>query len=321
MMKTNKILLLVFAIGLVIFSCKKDKETPVNPFDNVDYSSDSTHVDTLDQYSLASIHQEIFHAKCAVPGCHDGAFEPDFRTPNSSYSTLVYHPIIKNNKDSSFKYRVVPYSSAASVLYERISNCCFVNTNDRMPQSSIGEPLPAQDIERIKKWIDDGAKGLQGESSDAPDSEPSFQYVYALIDSGFPLKYDTKELSADGNRKNNIFYGEMILDTNMQVVLVSTVTDDNTAIKDMTNARLVLSYDKNDFTSPIATVTSLFLNVNGGLWYSSFSTANITENTTVYMRYYINDGKHPSDTEFPESVTPDYFKTHWSFVVEAGSNN
>ena len=45
----------------------------------------------------------------------DGSFRPDFRTPDS-YSTLVYHRIIKNNAEESFEYRVIPGNKEESVL-------------------------------------------------------------------------------------------------------------------------------------------------------------------------------------------------------------
>ena len=57
---------------------------------------------------------------CANSGCHDGNFEPDFRTVESSYSTLVYQPVVKNNDNQTYEYRVVPGNSAQSILYARL---------------------------------------------------------------------------------------------------------------------------------------------------------------------------------------------------------
>ncbi|MFT6746546.1 MAG: hypothetical protein ACJAZ2_000887 [Glaciecola sp.] len=322
MMKINKILLSVFVLGVVIFACKKDEEEVVkNPYDEVVYSvEDTTVVDTLDKNELTSIHKEIFHPKCAVPGCHDGSFEPDFSTVLSSYSTLVYHPIVKNDVAESFTYRVVPGNSASSVLYERISNCCFVNTNDRMPQSSIGVALPDDDIARIKAWIDNGAKDISGKIATEPDNEPVYQYVQAIKDEGFPGVYDTRVLSVDSNRVGEIWYGAMVLDTNMNVVLLTEVIDDKTIAADLINGRLLLSYDKDDFSTPLKTINSDYLAFQDGKWYNTFSTSDILENTIVYMRYYINDGKHTDDTEYPAVYTPDYFKSYWSFIITAGSD-
>ncbi|MBK7268515.1 MAG: hypothetical protein IPI07_03030, partial [Flavobacteriales bacterium] len=32
-----------------------------------------------------------------MSGCHDGTFEPEFRTIASAYNSLVYHPVIAND--------------------------------------------------------------------------------------------------------------------------------------------------------------------------------------------------------------------------------
>ena len=149
---------LIFILGILssilvftITSCKKDEVVPENPFDKIDYGDDTPNPDTLNSITLAGLHRNLFVTKCAVPGCHDGNFEPDFRTVQSSYSTLVYAPIIKNNDANEFTYRVIPYDTANSVLYERITNCCFVNADDRMPQDNIGTGLPQADIDKVKK--------------------------------------------------------------------------------------------------------------------------------------------------------------------------
>jgi hypothetical protein len=48
---------------------------------------------------------------------------------------------------------VAPGSSEASLLY-----MCLTRSEKRMPYDA---PLPDKDIALIKKWIDDGAEGLQ----------------------------------------------------------------------------------------------------------------------------------------------------------------
>ena len=95
-----KKLLYIFGIfsGLLIIStasCKKEEVEPENPFDKIDYGDETPNPDTLNSVTLAGLHRNLFVTKCAVPGCHDGNFEPDFRTVQSSFSTLVYAPIIK----------------------------------------------------------------------------------------------------------------------------------------------------------------------------------------------------------------------------------
>ena len=188
-MKPNysKLLFSVFALSIALFvflnSCKKEEtpQLPANPFENIDYGSTSAPIPP-DPNSLVGIHTNILQPKCAIPGCHDGNFEPDFRTPQSAFSTLVYHPVVKNNATESFKFRVVPFKSAESVFYERITNCCFVNQDDRMPQDNIGVPLPDSDIAAIKAWIDNGAKDIGGNVPSYPNLEPIINPVFFVLD-------------------------------------------------------------------------------------------------------------------------------------------
>ena len=315
-MKALKLILLLVVVSS-INACKKDEVVPENPFDSVDYGESTAVVDTLDKNSIASIHNEIFRLKCANPGCHDGSFEPDFRTVMSTYSTLVYHPIVKNNAAKSFTYRVVPLKSAESVLYERITNITFVNQNDRMPQDNIGVGLPADDIARIKAWIDEGAKDFTGVSPLLPNNEPVYQWMYVIKDEGFPTVWDTEVLSEEADRIGGEGQNSIIFTADLSVVLNSEITDDLTPISQLKNARLLFSYDKNDFSSPIKTVTSQYLNYGTGeTWYNKFSTTGFLPNKTVYMRYYINDGDQANDSEVPNNDSPNWFKTYWSFIIQ-----
>jgi hypothetical protein len=84
-----------------------------------------------------------------IPGCHDGTFEPDFRTVQSSFSTLIYMGVNKKTLDSVnfFNYRVIPNNEATSFLIERLTT----STSDYMP--SNGVRLGSADMGNIRKWI------------------------------------------------------------------------------------------------------------------------------------------------------------------------
>lgn len=107
------------------------------------------------------MYDKIFKPSCAVAGCHDGSFEPNFTTIQSSYSTLVWHPVIKNDKEGSYEYRVVPGDTSLSVLHKRVTDCCFVDVNDRMPFYDK-EGLSKAQLDLISKWILEGAKDILG---------------------------------------------------------------------------------------------------------------------------------------------------------------
>jgi len=110
---------------------------------------------------LMDVFSVVMLGNCAVTGCHDGNFEPNYLTPMSFYTTTVLQPVIRNSSDNSFEYRVMPYDTTKSLLYERITNCCFINENDLMP--ILMPPLEPEEIEKIANWIAAGAPDWKGE--------------------------------------------------------------------------------------------------------------------------------------------------------------
>ena len=116
-MISNKITTALFII-MVIFSCQKEH---VNPYDNQDLPDDNI-VDEveLDPISIEGLHANIFGKTCANSGCHDGNFQPDFRTVYSSYNTLVQHPVLLNDAQNTYTYRVEPNNA------ENITNVIIV---------------------------------------------------------------------------------------------------------------------------------------------------------------------------------------------------
>lgn len=135
---------------MLLSACVQDKQTEKHNHEN--YNSDL----------YMKVYTQVFSKSCALNGCHDGSFEPHLMTPCSAHQTLVWQDLVKNNLQNSFTYRVVPFDTSASVLYERISNCCFVNQDDRMPQNTIGQALPDKEIQLVADWIMAGAPDLEG---------------------------------------------------------------------------------------------------------------------------------------------------------------
>lgn len=326
-MKTRKLKILIVFSALIVSmaismnGCKKDP-APANPYDAVDYGKKDDEV-VVDKYSIVALHRDIFFPQCGKPGCHDGHFEPDFRTVESTYSTMVYQPITKNNANNDFTFRVLPYQSAKSVLYERISNCCFVNTNDRMPQDNIGIPMNQEYIDRIKKWIDDGAANLDANAAKYPNKQPFYQAMVALDDK-FPGQFNV--ISDKNNRVNNVDYFAFYVTSGQTITVLPgnytgsdfvPISDDSTATENLTQGVLKLSYKKDDFSTPIQTINATKL-VFGGkcYWYSQVNSTGLLTDTTVYMRFYIKDAHHNTPAEFPKTEVIDPYKTYWSFYVK-----
>jgi hypothetical protein len=124
--------LLFSAVALSTFSCKDEVVDPnadpiVFPETGVSYSK---HVEAL------------FQQRCSLSGCHStGAAAAGLALTMPSYNSLMNHqPRLVN-----------PGFSNNSLLVQRIDG----RLSPRMPYNS--QPLTANQISGIKKWIDEGA--------------------------------------------------------------------------------------------------------------------------------------------------------------------
>jgi hypothetical protein len=307
----KKILFFSFGLLMAFQACEKEVVPPDNPFDAIDRGQTVNPVDTLNPASITGIHRNILFPKCAVPGCHDGSFEPDFRSVQSSFHTLVYAPVTKNNLSNSFRYRVIPGDTSMSVLYERITNCCFVNENDRMPQDNIGTKLPDTDLNHIASWIMAGAKDANGITHQRPNLPPAVPF-YAAVSTNF-----TTEYSIASNRQDGQLFNPFRLPSTAGIFYVAAVVqDDETPISQLQYNKLVLSNSIDDFSNGTE-IQATYLNVpnEGEIWLASLDASNFEIGDTVYMRYRVKDLPNADLTEFPNQQTLVYFKTYWSFVV------
>jgi hypothetical protein len=153
----------LFLAGILLFSCAKE---PVNPYDQIEDPNQETEEETeLDPTSIMGLHANVFRPTCANSGCHDGTFEPDFRTVQSTYNTLVNQPIIKNDPQGTFSYRVVPGNVAASQLVARLEYD-IDGTSGVMPlavEPDSDWPVKRQEyIQHLKDWIAAGAPDPSG---------------------------------------------------------------------------------------------------------------------------------------------------------------
>lgn len=145
---------------LTLYACQKNDH--VNPYDEQELPEntlDSTGVN-LDPTSFDGLHANIFSKSCAVSGCHDGNFEPDFRTIESSYNTLVDQPIIKNDPQNTYEVRVKPGNPTQSVLVARMTFDIDGNSGI-MPlvidTNSDWAEKKEEYIQNVKDWIQKGA--------------------------------------------------------------------------------------------------------------------------------------------------------------------
>lgn len=292
---------LIALIVLAMAACKKD--TP-NPYDELERRSPNPTVENIPQNNFAWIHQKILRPSCALSGCHDGTFEPEFRSIGSAYNSLVFHPTISNTPQQTFTYRVVPGDVNASFLHERLT--VFVpNTSGIMPlELTDDSDWPAnKDAYRavINNWIATGAKDMFGNPPTLGDLEPKVTGMLAF---------------AAGTTTNPFPRGngegvQPIQVSGSAIDLWFAFSDDGTASSALTYNKVKVAT-----TSNFETVPELSLTTSNTLSGPDFSSATVAfthkvqlplgtypTGTVLFVRVYVDDGAHAGPTEIPNDGT------------------
>lgn len=313
-----KVLIWAFLSGLFFSACQPDDTPPPpNPYDLVNYGEPPVPLPQPDSGTLVGLHTYIFSQSCAVPGCHDGNFEPDFRTVQSTYSTLVFQPVVKNNTAQSYVYRVLPFDVGGSWLYNRITT--DDQTLGRMPL--YDNPLTPGQVKAVEKWINAGAPDMFGNVSSLPNTQPQFTAMAAFAD------FNGVEYRIDTIRGGNTFNPFASL-KNLNVTIWVAVSDDSTATAALKNSRMRFSEAFDSFGSSATQITAVYSATPKLIpnWYGTGNTAElhwkITFNTNIFpvgkvtfFRFYTNDGTHSEDFEFPRNTHPNELKTFMSFYI------
>lgn len=266
---------------------------------------------------------EVFESgNCASGGCHDGSFEPDFRTLYSAYNSLVLHPVVKSDEQGTFKYRVEPHNTDSSWLVERIT------TDDavlgRMPLYS--EPLSTEQINLVKEWINGGCVDEWGNVPSLPNPEPVFFGVIAFVgdkDTGEELSYTRGEefyypLQFPNNETIEIWVGLYDLTEDGDFILGGELTHNKYQISD--DVYDFAGVPTQDMTVlPLATPFMYPIPNSEDMapYYHSFklNTADFTPGVNYGFRVNVRGKDNTNITIFPDDDSPFYFKTLFSFVV------
>lgn len=160
MMKWNSRTGITGIIVTLFWACN-DPE-PVNPFDGQVVHQDTVRLELInpEPASIAGIYKNILKPTCANVGCHDGTFEPDYRTLESAYNTLVYQVPIKN--DGLYTFRVEPYKPDQSVLLARLNNLLTPAMPIQIEPDSDWPTRKNEYIANIRQWITNGAPDIMG---------------------------------------------------------------------------------------------------------------------------------------------------------------
>ena len=303
MKKSSIYFFLLAGLIFIIGSCKKDEPLPKNPYDDVDYGKDTTTVFPPDPNSITGLFQNIFRVKCNNPGCHDGTFEPDFRSVQSAWRTLVYHPVVKNDSGFTYNYRVVPNNVSKSMLHHRLT------TGDGALQQmpATGQYLTSAEVQNVENWINAGAPDMLGNIPVFPNLEPSFLGYIAT---------DAAYTRIDTSRVGGIYYNAFNANPNSVVNFILLVSDDSTLVNGMQYNKLKFSYDRDNYSASLD-YTASYVNLFGTeIWLATVNTSAFGSDTTVFFRYYFNDGDHVNNTEFPRTDMADPYKTYCSMYIK-----
>jgi len=323
--------LYIIIIALVFNACKKDGE--INPYDDPSLdppqSNDTNYFN--DPVSFAALQNNIFAPTCANSGCHDGGmFPPDFRTIESSYSTLIYQPVIKNSPAETYQYRVKPGESEKSVLYARLladasGTSTFDPNSQVMPltadiaydpdQSHVWHGVKDQYIPNIKDWIDNGAKDIFGNIPLEPNKIPEMRGCIAF------LTGQTTPLSREQPR------GTIYIPSNaISVDFWFSVLDDIQNSSELTYNKVKFSKNLFNFSSqpsyPLEVITPPIIET--GFYQSTTDefyhkyTLNMSSygsGDVVFIKIYLQDNVNPV-TEIPSNGSEYQIVKHFTFTVQ-----
>jgi hypothetical protein len=304
---TGVLVIGLFILIALLFSCSKE-EAPENPYDSIDRSGNENPPVVPDPNSITGLHKNIFFPKCANPGCHDGTFEPDFRTVESSFSTLVFHRVNKVTLDSMKIYseRVIPNNLADSWLIERLTT----PTTEYMPSNSTR--LSTAEIDHVKNWINAGCPDVNGILPVKPNLQPNI-IGYVAVDSATSTRLDTVRV---GNFPLNPFITPG--NKSMRILFVATDTADGNEATDpalFVVKEIHFSTDKDNFNGASVIQATLYI-PQYNAWLVEVPANLWTAGTTIYFRIHVNDGHHTDDSEFPNDLSVEYYKTLYAFYVQ-----
>ncbi len=300
-------------------------EPPFNPYDTIQYDNNIVEDIPIDSSTFLGLYTYIFSSSCNQPACHDGTFEPDFRTVQSAYHTLVHHPVKKNFETNPMPYRVTPGEADRSMMYKRITEHNPPNF-ERMPSS--GNALPNRQIELIRNWINNGAKDFLDNPPMPSSAQPNCYGVLAYVPALNNIRLDT-------NRGDNV-YNPFVVPSGQTIKLWflyfdTDINGEGMFGNSLSHNKILLSTDRLDMTNAVELdmqVDPTPLNVA-----SAYSQAypeelphyqNVTFNPTelgfqsgdiVYMRTYVQDTDHTEPTEIPERLTSFFVKSYFSFYI------
>lgn len=302
-------ILVFLGILILVFACETP-ETP-NPFDDIQATQDTVKLPLIaaDSNTIAGLYVNIFKPTCANVGCHDGSFEPDFRTLESSYNTLVYQSPIKN--DGNFEYRVHPGNADQSVIMARLDGRITPLMPFQLEPDSDWGAKSSRYVAQIRQWINNGAPDISGTMPSIAQPAPRMLGVAAQAGSVW--------LGRDGTT------GPILLEEEHdEVALYFAFGHDTENPSAFTHNKITFSENPNNFSDPIQLDLEI---IDTPVFERGFHgnvvpyTHRITlqpkslfpETNQIYFRASIKDNQNPI-TEIPTDDGVFYIKSYMSFI-------
>lgn len=307
MKKLNCLIYVTSIFGLA--NCgKNERDIGLNPFDNI--AQDTVeYLDTLglDPANIFSIHKNVFLKTCANSGCHDGNFEPDFRTVESSYYGLVNVPVVKSRIEGGFDKRVVPGDADNSMLIYRLIE--DLNGNSGIMPLGLEEdsdyPLYKDKfIQDIKNWIESGAPDMYGNLPKTANYPPVIKGL---------------EVRQNGNvvRRTGIYEPVGVSSQNGSVEVYLSLFDKEGKLDDIKDLRVGLSirpdsFDQNNAISlqkiPPTISDGLFNEKVSYNFKFSISNDGFKPLEVVWFRFFLNDSGE--EIEVPSETSMFFLKKY-----------
>lgn len=290
-----------------------------NPFDNPDNlpPEDTTAFGDIDPKSFVGLHQNIFKPTCANSGCHDGTFEPDFRTIESSYNTLVYHSVIKNDQNNSYQYRVKPGSISESIMWLRLTED-IDGISGIMPLDAFYDPESEwnrnkdEHLSNINDWIMDGALDMFGNPPNQNNQQPGIAGIYAEAD-GQPCDVAQRVDIPNGTQQVTVWFALNDKETPAQNLQNASVK--MSGLIDVDDDTLATEFPLQVLSAPETHPS--FLNEPAEFYHSfNFSTSAYPPDSTYYMRVFVKDPMQADTTQIPQDGSQFYIKQlfSWHYV-------
>jgi hypothetical protein len=307
-------LTLLICVAFFTPSCKKDPV--VNPYDQYKPTADSIAKDSIDPVTFQGLYKNIFKPTCANSGCHDGTFEPDFRTIESSYNSLVYQDIIKNYLSSPLPYRVKPGDANNSIIIKRLTED-IDGVSGVMPLAvdpkSDWSSKRSTYIANITTWINNGAKDALGQAPTSLNLVPQMSgFFVAAMGSTSAVSRNSNGVCVVSSSTNDIdlYFG---------------FQDDHTSSAGLTVNEITFSLSANNFSTAVpAALTIISPITETGFSGSSvnfthkFTMTNLRTlyptGTQVFVRVKVKDDVNPAVT-IPSNETLMHIIQYFSFIV------